>query len=399
MMDDFIRPPKKEVKQETKQRPIKEVLIVILIIVCLAIGYFAGYVSKKNVIVKSKNDSSIINEVYDTLDKYWVNTNDQDVSLNTSAIEGMVAGLNDSHSSYLTSKEAVEFNQTVAGNYQGIGVGFSMVEQGAMITKVYSDSPASKAGLKVGDIITKADGNELAQASTDQVRDYVRGEDGTEVTLTILSNQKTSDVTVTRGALDTSAFYEIRKQGNVSFGYIELSTFGTDTAKQVETALEMFKKKNIQTLVIDLRDNGGGYLTAATDILDLFFTSDEVIYQMKEKNSAAKKYYAESDKKYEFENGYILVNENTASSAEIMTAAMKDLGKAKIVGTKTFGKGITQKIEKLSDGSGLVYTDAELRSPNGTTWHGTGITPDVVVEYDKNAGTDAQLNAAMNLLK
>ena len=92
MMDDFIRPPKKEVKEETKQRPIKEVLIVILIIVCLAIGYFAGYVSKKNVIVKSKNDSSIINEVYDTLDKYWVNTNDQDVSLNTSAIEGMVAG-------------------------------------------------------------------------------------------------------------------------------------------------------------------------------------------------------------------------------------------------------------------------------------------------------------------
>ena len=173
-----------------------------------------------------------------------------------------------------------------------------MVEQGAMITKVYSDSPASKAGLKVGDIITKADGNELAQASTDQVRDYVRGEDGTEVTLTILSNQKTSDVTVTRGALDTSAFYEIRKQGNVSFGYIELSTFGTDTAKQVEIALEMFKKKNIQTLVIDLRDNGGGYLTAATDILDLFFTSDEVIYQMKEKNSAAKKYYAESDKKW-----------------------------------------------------------------------------------------------------
>ena len=161
-MYDFIRPPKKEVKQETKQRPIKEVLIVILIIVCLAIGYFAGYVSKKNVIVKNTNDSSIINEVYDTLDKYWVNTNDQDVNLKTSAIEGMVAVLN-------------------AGNYQGIGVGFSMVEQGAMITKVYSDSPASKAGLKVGDIITKADGNELAQASTDQVRDYVRGEDGTEV--------------------------------------------------------------------------------------------------------------------------------------------------------------------------------------------------------------------------
>lgn len=241
-MDDFIRPPKKEIKKEKKRRPIKEVLIVILIIVCLAIGYFAGYVSKKNVVVKDSNNN-IINEVYDTLNKYWVNTNDQDINLNTSAIEGMVAGLNDPHSSYLTSKEAVEFNQTVAGNYQGIGVGYSMVEQGAMITKIYSDSPASKAGLKVGDIITKADGKDLSQADTDQVREYVRGEDGTEVTLTVLSNKKTSDVKVTRGALDTSAFYEIRKQGNVSFGYIELSTFGTDTAKQVETALEMFKRK------------------------------------------------------------------------------------------------------------------------------------------------------------
>ena len=243
-----------------------------------------------------------------------------------------------------------------------------------------SDSPASKAGLKVGDIITKADGNELAQASTDQVRDYVRGEDGTEVTLTILSNQKTSDVTVTRGALDTSAFYEIRKQGNVSFGYIELSTFGTDTAKQVEIALEMFKKKNIQTLVIDLRDNGGGYLTAATDILDLFFTSDEVIYQMKEKNSAAKKYYAESDKKYEFENGYILVNENTASASELTAGALQSEKGYQLIGKTTYGKGSAQTQKTLSDGSVLKYTYAKWMIPNGTCINGKGLTPDEEVD-------------------
>ena len=189
-MDDFIRPPKKEIKKETKQRPIKEILIVILIIVCLAIGYFAGYVSKKDVVVKSTNNKGVINEVYETLDKYWVNTTDQDINLDASAIEGMVAGLNDPHSSYLTSKEAVEFNQTVAGNYQGIGVGFSMVEKGAMITKVYNDSPASKAGLNVGDIIMQADGKDLANLDTDKVKEYVRGDDGTEVTLTVLSNKK-----------------------------------------------------------------------------------------------------------------------------------------------------------------------------------------------------------------
>ena len=213
-----------------------------------------------------------------------------------------------------------------------------MVEQGDMITKVYSDSPAIKAGLKVGNIITKADGNELAQASTDQVRDYVRGEDGTEVTLTILSNQKTSDVTVTRGALDTSAFYEIRKQGNVSFGYIELSTFGTDTAKQVETALEMLK------------------------------------------NSAAKKYYAESDKKYEFENGYILVNENTASASELTAGALQSEKGYQLIGKTTYGKGSAQTQKTLSDGSVLKYTYAKWMIPNGTCINGKGLTPDEEVD-------------------
>ena len=379
-MDDFIRPPKKEIKKETKQRPIKEILIVILIIVCLAIGYFAGYVSKKDVVVKSTNNKGVINEVYETLNKYWVNTTDQDINLDASAIEGMVAGLNDPHSSYLTSKEAVEFNQTVAGNYQGIGVGFSMVEKGAMITKVYNDSPASKVGLNVGDIIMQADGKDLANLDTDKVKEYVRGDDGTEVTLTVLSNKKISEIKVTRGALDTSAFYEIRKQGNTSFGYIELSTFGTDTANQVEEALKSFKQANVQTLVLDLRDNGGGYLTAATDILDLFFSSDEVIYQMKEKNSAAKKYYASTDSKYEFVNGYILVNENTASASELTAGALQSEKGYQLVGTTTYGKGSAQTQKTLSDGSVLKYTYAKWMIPNGTCINGKGLTPDIEVE-------------------
>lgn len=379
-MDDFIRPPKKEIKKEPKKRPVKEILIVLLIVVCLTIGYFAGYMSKKNVVVKNANNKGIINEVYDTLNKYWVNTTDQDINLDASAIEGMVLGLNDPHSSYLTSKEAVEFNQTVAGNYQGIGVGFSMVEQGAMITKVYEDSPASKAGLKVGDILTKADGKDLANIDSDKVKEYVRGDDGTEVNLTVLSNKKTSEVKVTRGALDTSAYYEIRKQGNVTFGYIELSTFGTDTAKQVEEALKAFKKANVETLVLDLRDNGGGYLTAATDILDLFFSSDEVIYQMKEKNSAAKKFYASTDNKYEFQNGYILVNGNTASASELTAGALQSEKGYQLIGTTTYGKGSAQTQKTLSDGSVLKYTYAKWMIPNGTCINGKGLTPDIEVE-------------------
>jgi len=142
----------------------------------------------------------------------------------------------------------------------------------------------------------------------------------------------------------------------------------------------MFKKKNIQTLVIDLRDNGGGYLTAATDILDLFFTSDEVIYQMKEKNSAAKKYCAESDKKYEFENGYILVNENTASASELTAGALQSEKGYQLIGKTTYGKGSAQTQKTLSDGSVLKYTYAKWMIPNGTCINGKGLTPDEEVD-------------------
>ena len=237
-----------------------------------------------------------------------------------------------------------------------------------------------KRSPNVGDIIMQADGKDLANLDTDKVKEYVRGDDGTEVTLTVLSNKKISEIKVNRGALDTSSFYEIRKQRNTSFGYIELSTFGTDTANQVEEALKSFKQANVQTLVLDLRDNGGGYLTAATDILDLFFSSDEVIYQLKEKNSAAKKYYASTDSKYEFVNGYILVNGNTASASELTAGALQSEKGYQLVGTTTYGKGSAQTQKTLSDGSVLKYTYAKWMIPNGTCINGKGLTPDIEVE-------------------
>lgn len=380
---DYNRPPK-NIKRRLKE-PIKQVLLILIIIICFSIGYFTGYISKKDVVIEQENNKNTINEVYDILNNYWVNTTDQDIDLDASAIKGMVEGLGDIHSNYLTSDEAVDFNQTVSGKYQGIGVGYSMIDKGAMITKVYDKSPASKGNLKVGDILIKADDHELANLDSDKVKEYVRGEDGSKVSLTVLRNQKEFKVELTRGALDTSTFYEIRKNNKQSFGYIELTTFGTDTAKQVEEALKYFKKNNVSTLVLDLRDNGGGYLIPATDILDLFFTSDEVIYQMQEKNNAAEKFYAESNDKYEFNQGYILVNENTASASELTAGALQSEKGFKLIGTNTYGKGTAQTQKTLSDGTVLKYTYAKWMIPNGTCINGKGLSPDYEV---KNVSLD-----------
>ena len=371
---------KQKIRQMKKRKNRREVLLIIVMVVCLALGYFAGYMSKKTTVVENNNSENIVDEVYETLRDHWVNANDQEMDFDSALVNGMVSGLSDQHSQHFTTDQASSFNESVAGNVQGIGVGYSPVEKGAMITKVYDDSPAQEAGLQVGDIITVADGHELAGASSDQVKEYVRGDNGTQVTLTLLRNKETFNKEVTRRSLDTSTAYEIKKAGQQSFGYIELTTFGVDTASQVETALKYFKEHQIETLVLDLRDNGGGYLTAAEGILDLFFDSKEVIYQMQLKNDAAQKFYASSDNVYSFDQGYILVNGNTASASELTAGALQSEKGYKLIGEQTYGKGTAQTQKTLSDGSVLKYTYAKWMIPNGTCIDGKGLTPDVKVE-------------------
>lgn len=377
-MDDFKNIQK--VKQMKKRKNRREFLLIIVMVVCLGLGYFAGYMSKKTTVVENNNSDNIVYEVYETLRDHWVNANDQEMDFDSELVNGMVSGLADQHSQHFTTDQASSFNESVAGSVQGIGVGYSPVEKGAMITKVYDQSPALEAGLQVGDIITVADGHELAGANSDQIKEYVRGENGTKVSLTLLRGEETIKKEVTRRSLDTSTAYEIRKAGQHAFGYIELTTFGVDTASQVETALKHFKEQKVDTLVLDLRDNGGGYLTAAEGILDLFFDSDEVIYQMQMKNDAPEKFYASSDDVYHFDYGYILVNGNTASASELTAGALQSEKGYKLIGEQTYGKGTAQTQKTLSDGSVLKYTYAKWMIPNGTCIDGEGLTPDIKVE-------------------
>lgn len=380
-MEDFIQPNQKP-KKIVKKNHFKETVFIVLMITCLGIGFISGYIIKKTDInINNKDsDTSVLDEVYEILNEYWYNPNDTKVDIQGNSIAALVNSLGDIHSSYFTFEQSVAFNQSVEGNFDGIGVAYIALNNGIIITKVYKNSPASQSGIQVGDIIINVDDANIAGKSADEVKDLVRGQAGTSVKLTIVRNDKTFDIDVKRGSVETAVNGEIREENGKKFGYIEISTFSTTTGKEVENFLQSFVDEQISNLVIDLRENGGGYLVAANDVLNLFVDEGKTIYQMKEKNDAVQKTKASDGNKYAFANNYILVDDQTASASEVVAGALQELCDFKLVGSQTYGKGTAQTQKQLSDGSVLKYTYARWMLPSGTWINGKGLTPDYLVE-------------------
>lgn len=390
-MEDFIRPnhnqvPKGQPKKTKKH--IRETLFIVCMIICLAVGFVSGYVAKKSDVVKPKNNNSgsVINEAYEILNEAWLNPNDKEVDIKGNTITALVESLGDIHSSYFTYEESKLYNQTVDGNYVGIGVVQRTVSEGTMVMEIYKDSPAQKSGLLVGDIITEVDGKSVAGKSANEISDLIRGEANTKVNLTVIRSNDHQVIEVIRGNVDSAVTSEIRDNSGKKYGYVKINTFGSTTADDIEAALQSFIAAKIDTLVLDLRDNGGGYLTAATDVLSLFMPKDKLLFQMETKNGAVEKYKAKDCQKYNFLNGYILVNGNTASASEVVAGALQEKMNYKLIGDQTYGKGTAQTQKQLSDGSVLKYTYAKWLLPSGTWINGKGLTPDYSVSNIDTSG-------------
>lgn len=380
-MEDFIQPNQRP-KKIVKKSHVKETVFIVLMIICLGIGFISGYIiTKTDISIKNKDsDISVLDEAYEILNEYWYNPNDTKVDIEGNSIAALVNSLGDIHSSYFTFEESVAFNQSVEGNFDGIGVAYIALNNGIIITKVYQNSPASQSGILVGDIITNVDDTNIAGKSADEVKELVRGQAGTNVKLTVVRDGKTFDIDVKRGSVETAVNGEIREENGKKFGYIEISTFSTTTGEEVEKFLQSFVDEQISNLVIDLRGNGGGYLIAANDVLNLFVDEGKTIYQMKEKSGAVQKTKASDGNKYNFANNYILVDGQTASASEVVAGALQELCNFKLVGSQTYGKGTAQTQKQLSDGSVLKYTYARWMLPSGTWINGKGLTPDYLVE-------------------
>lgn len=370
--------------KRTNKRKYRYGRIIAGILVIVTLSFLAGYfVSQSHPVIIANNGVNTISEIYEILEENWLNPN-ENIDFEQSAAAGLVSGLSDKYTSYMTPEQTAIFNASMDGSLIGIGVNFIAIDKGAMITQVVNNSPASQTDLKAGDIIISSDGTSLEGLTAEQMKDLITGEQGTVAKLQVEYLSAVREVAITREYIATASIASIRQAGDQTFGYLEINTFGEETAQEVKDGLELFANNNVTTLVIDLRSNGGGLISACSDILNLFVEQGELIYSIETKDNPLKDYYSSGDVVTSFKKGYILINDSTASAAEILAGSLVDNLGYVTVGDTSFGKGIAQVSVPLTDGATLKYTYAKWYLPNGSNIQGTGIVPAVPVDegYD-----------------
>lgn len=322
--------------------------------------------------------------------------------LNEGIYKGYVEGLGDQYSAYYDKKETKELTESLDGSFSGIGAVMTQDASNGVITitRVYDDSPAKKAGIKTGDILYRVEEKTVTGKDLDKVVSWIKGKKGTKVNLTLLrgTNSDKIKVTATRDVINVETVkYKVLEN---QIGYISISEFDSVTGAQFAKALKQLQKKNIEGLVVDLRNNPGGSLSTVCDILDSILPKGLIVYT-KDKNGKKEEYT--SDEKHRLNLPMsVLVNGQSASASEIFAGAVQDYGKAEIIGTQTYGKGVVQNLFDLKDGTCVKLTTSEYFTPKGRNIDGKGITPDVKIEYKYNAKdpkADNQLDKAVSVVK
>jgi carboxyl-terminal processing protease len=316
--------------------------------------------------------TAIVDDVFKLLqDNHVSGVNPQKLSDN--AIEGMIKGLNDPYTVYFNPKQWTEFQHALEQNYVGIGVRLSTDEQGVYITEVFAGSPAASAGVLVGDYITGVNGKKMKDVKVDALIDSVLGEENTNVTITLTRNHKDIDLTMPRKAIQLPVVTS--KQFSDGTGYIELSSFSSDADELFAAKLKELKLNQLKSLIIDLRNNGGGLLDTAANIAKLFI-KDGVLIHTSDRNHIDNPIMLQGGTSVDFPV-YVLVNENSASASEVLAGALQDYKLATVIGSKSFGKGSVQSIFPLSNGGVVKVTIEEYLTPKNHKVNKVGITPDI----------------------
>lgn len=351
---------------------------------------------------------SYLKQIRSAINKYYLwKDKISEEDLENGAIEGYVKGLGDEYTEYVPSSEMKEYTENINGSFVGIGVYMVKDEKAGRVLIYYPipESPAEKAGIKAGDLIISVDGKEYTADDFEEISKYIKGEEGTTVNIVIERDGERKSFDVVRKKINTNPISKNVYNKNV--GYIKIPSFDEGTAEAFKTKLQdLVNNEGVKSVVIDLRNNGGGLVDQATKIADYFLEKKETILITKDNEGNKQITYSEMDPIFNMPI-VILVNKNTASASEILTAALKENGKAKVVGETTYGKGVIQTLFTLSDGSGLKITTAEYYSPKENTIHKVGITPDSEVKlpdsvksmYVLTEDQDTQLKAAIELLK
>lgn len=388
-------------------------LVLIVIIVTSLVTAFTTYqyLSNNGISYSKVNTTSLegleytLSQFRSELEKKYIGEiNDEE--LIEGAVKGYVDALGDPYTTYYTKKEMKTIMEETNGNFVGIGVYMTkdLEKNAILIIKPIENSPAEKAGILPGDLITKVDDVEYTGDKLEEASNKIRGEEGTKVKLEIYRNGETKTFELTRTKVVVS--HVTTKVLNNDIGYIAISDFEGECASEFETKYKQLEKQGIKKLIIDIRNNGGGIVDEALKIANMLVDKDSTLLITKDKSDKEEITKA-TEKPIINMPTVVLVNGYSASASEILAGALKDNGKATLVGTKTYGKGIIQELHQLSDGSGLKITVSEYYTPNHNAIHKIGITPDVEIDLSEDVKQqttiqekyDNQLQKAIEILK
>ena len=388
------------------------VLVAFITFLITSIGFYQYFTNSENagrfLLFPTSENSSIEQELEKyraIIDQYYLGEVDE-TKLKEGAIRGYIEGLEEPYTEYISKEEMEDYMADTMGNFVGIGIYMVNDTQTnrIMVLSPIKGSPAEKAGILPGDYIISINGEQYTGEQNSLAASKIKGEEGTTVTLEILRGEETLNFEIKRENVIVDPVEGKVIENNI--GYIQFSSFNENTAQDFKTRFEELQKSNITSLIIDLRNNGGGLVEQALQIAGYIADKDSVLLYEVDKNGNEEIEKSEDDPIINMPI-IILVNENTASSSEILAGALKDLGKAKIVGTTTYGKGVIQEVLTLPDGSGLKITTKKYLTPNKTEINEIGITPDEEVELpdtvenilDVSEEEDTQLQKAIEMLK
>lgn len=401
--------------EEKKRFKVYKIIMLVILVafitfLCTSIGMYQYFTNNTNnyALLSNSSNSDIattLNKYKSIIDKYYLGEVDEE-KLKEGAIKGYIEGLEDPYTEYISKEDMEDYLEDTMGNFVGIGI--YMVKNTEtdkiQVLAPIKNSPAERAGILPGDLIVAVDdvsytADDMTEAST-----KIKGEEGTTVKVEILRGTETKIFELTRETIKVNPV-----EGKVldnHIGYIEFSSFDEGTAEDFKAKYEELQKQGIDSLIIDLRNNGGGIVDEALKIADYIADKGSVLLYEIDKNNNEKVEKSENDPIINVPI-IILTNENTASASEILAGALKDLEKAKTVGTTTYGKGVIQQVLSLPDGSGLKITSEKYLTPNKTEINEIGIEPDEKIELPDTVENvllveekdDTQLQKAIEMLK
>lgn len=393
---------------KTKEKELytsKEVIIVMIFSIGIGILMCFGGISiitGKNYLAVTKDLKKVVDTYYAIVDNYYGEL-DRD-KLIDGAVEGMISSVGDTFTSYSDTDSTSSFDETINGSYEGIGCTVATLEDGTIsVIDMFENSPSYKAGLKVGDIILKVDGESYEGKNSNDISNYIKNSGKSKIVLTVKRDNEEKDISINLSKVEIPHVSgKVIEQDSKKIGYIKISLFASNSYKQFKNKLDELEKSNIDDLIIDVRDNSGGYLSSVTDICNLFLDKGKVIYQLEDsKGKVKKKDTTKEKRKYDI---VVLINGGSASASEILASAIKESYGGDIVGTNSYGKGTVQQTKKLLDGSMIKYTTQKWLTPDGNSINEVGVTPTKVVElneeYFNNPTTenDNQLQEAIKLI-